>query len=441
MIKRIDLVLIEEKKQTSGVGKWLDWLKRPRRTSNAILKEVIQEPLFGEHKDFRELHEKGESVMSDLTALGCHDMDAFEMEVEPFDENVAPAPGEPIECICRVSLKESKRLNLGAKLSAEGESAVGETELKMTNYFGVMERLSGSVAGTQGQTTYNFSVEKPIIKRPFGSRMIRFGCGNSHTNNSALSSHSMDEISLWTSYVQDDHMLTYEGIYRDVKLTRGATEHMLAEGGQSIKSAIKWTFSKDSRDDRLMPSLGRRFRFSTELAGLLGSARHAKFEVDYNRNWTLNGNMTFQFVTRAGALFALGGPSHIADRFFFGGLNNPFYGFKLHGAGPRLAHDSYGGDAFWTTSAHAHLPLTPTPLGHLYAHAFAQAGNCVTHRDLTSLFALNHASAPIRASVGAGLAFTTAVGLRFDALYAVPLSHAKQDLPQSFSFGASFSFG
>lgn len=163
VIKRVDVVFLEEKKKEGNVNRWLDWLRRPARTSNKVLETVIQEPLYGAHTDFKSFYRRGESVAQDLGALGCHDMNAFEMELEPFNDEKKPLAGEPLECVCRVSIKENKRIGLGAKLSAEGESAVGETELKMTNYFGSLERISGSVAGTQGQTTYNLSVERPLL--------------------------------------------------------------------------------------------------------------------------------------------------------------------------------------------------------------------------------------------------------------------------------------
>jgi len=437
------VVFLEESSRQTGIGKWLDWLKRPRRTSESILQEVIEKPLYGPHESFKSFYREGESVLDSLRTLGCYDIDAFEMAIEPFEDQTSRAPGDPISCICRVSLKENKRLGLGAKLSAEGESAVGETELKMTNYFGFLERISGSVAGAQGQMMYNLSVEKPIVQRPFGTKWLRFGCGNTHTDNRALSSHTLEELNAWGSYVQDDHSLTYECSYRDLKVSRKATERMLHEGGQSVKSAVRYTFQRDERDHRLLPTLGQRYRLSAELAGLLGDVRHVKFEADYNKNWSLNQNMAFHFISRAGLLFSLpGSKSHIADRFFFGGLSNPFWGFKLHGAGPRKAHDSYGGDAFWTTSLHAHTPITSTSVGDLYAHAFTQAGNCVSQSEIKSIFSTpSSSSSPVRLTAGAGLAFTTSVGLRFDAVYAVPLLYSDSDLPQHFSFGASFNFG
>ena len=457
-IDRVDVVFLEESSRQVGLGKWLDWLKRPRRTSESILQEVIEKPLYGSHESFKAFYREGETVLDSLRTLGGFDIDAFEMAIEPFDEQVTRSPGEPVSCLCRVSLKENKRLGLGAKLSAEGESAVGETELKMTNYFGFLERISGSVAGSQGQTMYHLSVEKPVVRRPYGTKWFRFGCGNTHTDNRALSSHSLDEMNIWASYVQDEHNFTYEGSYRDVKVARKATERMLREGGHSIKSAVRYTFQRDGRDHRLMPSSGSRLRLSAELAGLFGDVRHAKFEADYNKNWSFNRSMAFQFISRAGLLFQLNstsGSSHIADRYFFGGLSNPFWGFKMHGAGPRLAHDSLGGDAFWTTSFHANAPITSTPIGDLYAHAFTQAGNCVTQTELKNIFAASSSSSSsspsnsthainyntVRLTAGAGLAFTTSVGLRFDAIYAVPLMHSPSDLPQTFTFGASFNFG
>lgn len=448
-IKRVDVVFLEEKSQGGKIEAWVNWLKRPRRTSDAVLKEVIQEPLYGEHRDFKRFYRRGEDVASDLKVLGCYDMDAFELELEPFDETKKPVRGDPLECVCRVSLKESKRIGLGAKLSAEGESAVGETELKMTNYFGHLEKISGSIAGTQGQTMYHFSVEKPLLRRPFGAQLLRFGCGNSHSDNRQLSSHSQDEMNLWLSYISGAHSLTYEGVYRDVQVARTATRSILLEGGPSIKSALKYSWVQDTRNDRLMPTSGRKIRVTTEVAGLLGDVRHLKLDGEYNKNWNIANVLAIQLISRAGLLFSGFGSSstrphsHIADRFFFGGLNNPFYGFKMHGAGPRLGRDSYGGDAFWTTSVHAHAPLAVTPIGNLFAHGYFQAGNCVSHANIASLFATRRQDAqnPIRATTGVGVAFTTAVGLRFDAIYSAQISQGTHDLPQAFSFGASFNFG
>jgi outer membrane protein insertion porin family len=441
VIKRIEFVFLEDKPRETTVGKWLDWLRRPNRTNISILEEVIETPLYGKHKDFRELWEKAQTVVDDLTKLGCHEMDKFDMDIDAFDETAKHVVGEPYEVVCRVSLKEKNLLNIGARLSAEGESAGGATELKMRNYFGRLEQISGDVSAAQGQTVFNLTMEKPIVKRPFGSKLMRFGVANSHEDNRALSSHTQKQVHCWASYIENDHSFTYEGAYRDVQLDRTATEEMLSEGGQSIKSSIRYTYQVDSRDNILMPTLGHRIRASAELAGLMGDVKHLKFEADFNRNWSLNQNMHFQFISRAGALFSFGQRSHIADRYFFGGLANPFFGFKLHGAGPRLVHDSYGGDAFWTSSIHANIPISSLPVGDLFAHAFTQTGNCVAQKDWKAIFSPNDANSPIRLTAGAGLALTTPFGLRFDATYAVPLSVGPNDQPQTFSFGASFSLG
>lgn len=300
---------------------------------------------------------------------------------------------------------------------------------------------------------------------------MRFGLGNTHNDNRALSSHSTDEASFWASIVSDEHAFTYECTYRDVQLARTATLEMLQEGGQSVKNALRYTFSRDSRDNRMIPSTGRHARILVEGAGLLGDVNHVKVEAEYNRNFSLGPrksslllgstkanstgqnafaqSMTFHVTARSGAIFSGfgnrggngGRSSFIADRFFFGGLNNPFYGFKLHGAGPRLEHDSYGGDYYWTTSVHSHAPLIATPVGNFYAHAYAQAGNCVAAKDVQKIFSTTDATSPVRCTTGAGVTFATSVGLRFDVLYSVHLSKGAQDLPQNFSFGASFNFG
>lgn len=312
-----------------------------------------------------------------------------------------------------------------------------------------------------------------LVQHPrFGKNVIRFGLGNTHNDNRALSSHSTDEASFWASIVSDEHAFTYECTYRDVQLARTATLQMLEEGGQTVKNALRYTFTRDSRNDRLLPSSGQRLLLSVEGAGLIGDVNHVKVQAEYNKNFSLgprtqdslllgsvkanttgqpafSQSMTFQLIARSGAIFSGIGRraengarnSFIADRFFFGGLNNPFYGFKLHGAGPRLAHDSYGGDFFWSTALHTHAPLIATPIGNFYAHAYAQAGNCVAAKDVQQIFSTTDANSPIRCTSGAGVTFASAVGLRFDIMYNVHLSKGAHDLPQNFSFGASFNFG
>lgn len=441
-IKRVDVVQLEEEHKKTKVGQWLDWLRRPKKTSPTILSEVVAEPLYGQYDSFGAFHKKVEDVSEDLATLGLHDMNAFEVDLDTFDANApAPAPGQPLECVVKVTLKEKHRLGLSAKLSAEGENAVGETDLTMSNYFGQAEKISGSVAGAQGQTIANLTFERPLLKRPYGSRLVRCGIGNSHMDNRGYSSHVQDDVSAWLSYVQDSHNLTYEATYRDVKIARSATEGMLAEGGPSIKSALRYSFTLDSRNDHLMPRLGRRLKVGTEVSGLLGDAKHLKLDVAYNKNVTLANNLIFQFVASSGALFNFGTRSHIADRFFFGGVVHPFHGFRVQGAGPRLGRDSYGGDFFWTVSTHANMPITSTPLGELYGHAFSQAGNCVSRQDIASLFGGKDPNSPIRMTAGAGIALRTPLGIRFDLTYAVPLSHGPNDIPQRWSFGGSFNFG
>ena len=46
----------------------------------------------------------------------------------------------------------------------------------------------------------------------------------------------------------------------------------------SVKSALKYTFNHDRRNDAAAPTNGHQLRFSTELAGLGGDVEHVKLE-------------------------------------------------------------------------------------------------------------------------------------------------------------------
>jgi outer membrane protein insertion porin family len=209
---------------------------------------------------------------------------------------------------------------------------------------------------------------------------------------------------------------------------------MLDEGGHSVKSSIKHVWSRDSRNDGLIPTIGSAVRISNELAGLGGSVRFIKSEVDVQHNVPLTptADWSLSFLGKAGVHVPFGGSrSHISDRFFVGGPGS-FRGFGAKGLGPRYKHDSYGGDVFWNASAHLiGLLRDVNNLGLFYGHLFAQAGNNVRlpqWRQVVVGSGKPGNGDEVRTSVGAGVVWRMPVGARVEFNYVWPLNAQPNDV-------------
>jgi outer membrane protein insertion porin family len=128
------------------------------------------------------------------------------------------------------------------------------------------------------------------------------------------------------------------------------------EEGKSTLSSITSTFTRDTTDNRLDPSVGARLEGSWELAGLGGSEKFSKYIADYRRFWPVGwGGLVFSAHGQVGYVQELGGERiPLDERFYLGGINT-LRGFEPREVGPYdpLYDDYTGGD----TQAFANLEL------------------------------------------------------------------------------------
>lgn len=133
------------------------------------------------------------------------------------------------------------------------------------------------------------------------------------------------------------HSFRYSAAVRDVQLDKLSNSLIVLQGGTTVKSALKHIYEFDSRDDRGSPQVGTAFRLTSEVAGLGGTEKFIKEEVDFQHNIPLHSGYSLNFLSKFGVLFPLQQKhTSICDRFFLGGPH-PLRGFNYRTVGPLSA--------------------------------------------------------------------------------------------------------
>lgn len=306
------------------------------------------------------------------------------------------AAGTDIDVSIRVAERSRFMLKTGTDLgNTEGS---GYVNLLWRNMFGGAEQLSvNASAGTRTRSAYSAAVSAPVEGNPDLRLSIE---GMSSDTQKTWASH--EEVSkagtlraAWLSPSRDLHNLAYSGTWRQITgLAAAASPTVRADAGDSMKSSLTYSFTRERRDNPMLPQSGYLLKAITELAGvgpLRGDVAFSKSEVEVagalpvplpgmKTGISIGGGLRF------GVLYplALGWspkneiiPSLINDRFQLGGPTD-VRGFKIGGLGPRDGGDAVGGDVFAAGSVNVLLPLPRTGADSpLRLQLFANGGRLV----------------------------------------------------------------
>jgi len=218
-----------------------------------------------------------------------------------------------------------------------------------------------------------------------------------------------------------------------------------------IKSSVSGSLQYNSIDDMKNPREGIYANFTTEVAGLGGDAKWAKFTTRGTYYKTLSDELDIVGVLNAGAghLQTFDNGIRVFDQ--FQGSDKMIRGFAYNGFGPVDTNGSaarkdwyhLGGKTYFHASAEAQFPLPAVPpslgmKGAIFADAATLFG---VDRGIATSGAANTASFDMnwRASVGVGIIWASPFGpIRFD--YAVPVLKERTDIVQNLNFGVSTRF-
>jgi outer membrane protein insertion porin family len=289
-------------------------------------------------------------------------------------------PSDKTELDISVQVKEKSRLVFSAGTDFGNTEGSAYTNAVARNIFGGAETLTVNAStGTRTRSAYNAIFSTPINGNP-DLRLSVEALRSSTQKPWASHEENLTGANLrlaWLTENSDSHAVAYSTAWRQLTgLAATASPTVRADAGDSLKSSVAHTFTRDRRDNPMLPQNGYLLRTVSELAGwgpLNGDVSFAKTEVEASGALplTIPGVAGKSGVSVGGGLrlgllcplptgYSLTGgaaqPSRINDRFQLGGPTD-VRGFKLGGLGPHDGADSVGGDVFAAGSVNMLVPL------------------------------------------------------------------------------------
>ncbi len=379
------------------------------------------------------------------------------------DEKLTTSPGStPQQVVLNSNVTEQAtgQLSLGGGYSTQ-LGALVNAGLSQNNFLGTGVNTSISVLLAQRGTQINLGATDPYFLDRNLIAGVDFFRTVTDSYTAADANYSYEESDIGADvrlgYRFNDHVrqtFTYTLSERDVYDVATGTASSLYienEAGVSSLSQLSQTLTFDYLDDDQAPTSGLDIDFTTDFAGLGGSAKYVRISPDIayyiplerefgSKAWVL------KFSASAGDLIPiLGYQDRIEDRFFLGG--DTLRGFADGGVGPSVAQnatgttpgagDQIGGRKMWTQSSELHFPLPVPPDIGVSGFAFVDVGSNFGATEIANE-PIHDSSAP-RVGAGVGVSWNTPFGL-INLSLAQPVVKQKGDQIQQFrvSFGTRF---
>lgn len=173
------------------------------------------------------------------------------------------------------------------------------------------------------------------------------------------------------------HQLSYALSTRDITAQPKSSATVRAHSGLNTKSSILHSFVNDTRDHITMPTSGKYFALTQELAGVAqrGDASFFKQELTAQMHQPLANGIVLSTGLKLGYLYPLeeGKDINVSDRFYVGGPLS-VRGFKMGGIGARDGNDALGGNVFYAAGVSLTSPIpgaTHLPIKHTLSSMLA----------------------------------------------------------------------
>ncbi len=212
--------------------------------------------------------------------------------------------------------------------------------------------------------------------------------------------------------------------------------------GETLVSAISYSFAYDTRNHNKNPTRGILFKIGQELAGLGGEVNYIRTSSDLRGFYPVRKKIVLAGRLQGGHIAGFGGDDvRVLDLFFKG--SETIRGFDSSGIGPRdlTTDDALGGKMFAAGSLELRFPIPKIPKkAGLSAAVFFDAATLYDTGDLSGLSVSSVGDdETIRTSVGVSLIWESPLGpLRAD--FAKALTKEAYDEEQLFHFGAATRF-
>ncbi|KAI0746553.1 surface antigen-domain-containing protein [Daedaleopsis nitida] len=316
---------------------------------------------------------------------------------------------------------------------------------RVRNTFGGAETLEANVAfATKTRMSFNASLNAPLtstLKTRGEVSLFGMERDNSSFASSSEGVRGVRAVLRTGTLPSGSHEFGYEAVLRHISnLTPSASISMREAAGQSVKSSVYHSWTRDTRDDRLLGTRGSYTKFFHELAGVGGDTSFYKTEAQGQFARSLLPGMTLSLAARGGALWNFGGRSCFSDRFQLGGPVSVRM-FRMNGMGPRDGADSLGGNLYWSAGLSLISDIPRKPHWPIKTHLFVNAGRLDVMDESRPLLenVLSSISKP-SISAGVGLVYKFEP-VRVEVNFGVPLVASKNDgIRKGFQVGIGLDF-
>ncbi len=382
------------------------------------------------------------------------------------DEKLTTSPGaSPQQVVLNAAVTEQAtgQFSLGGGYSSS-LGALLNTGLSQNNFLGTGNNASVNALLAQRGTQVNLSFTDPY----FLDRNLVSGADffrtvtNSYTSSGQNYSYSESTLGAdirlgyrFNGNVTQNftYTISQRSIY-NVPSASSANLYIASESGHSSLSQVSQSISFDYLDDDQNPSSGLLMDFTTDFAGLGGSAKYVRISPDISyyiplerllgsTSWVLRLSATAGYL-----IDTMGYHDRIEDRFYLGG--DSLRGFADGGVGPYalpvgastahkygLTGGQIGGRYMWSQSTELQFPLPVTKDLDVTGFAFVDTGSLSGARAISGQALYDNAGP--RVGAGVGVAWNTPFGL-IDLSLADPVIKQRGDQTQQFrvSFGTRF---
>ncbi|CCM00441.1 uncharacterized protein FIBRA_02473 [Fibroporia radiculosa] len=326
---------------------------------------------------------------------------------------------------------EKGRYYLNTSTQVGNNEGGASATCRVRNAFGGAETFEANLAfATKTRVSFNASLSAPLPSSlTTRGELSIYGAerDNSSYSSSSEGLRGFKAVVRHGKLLRGMHEVGYEAVLRHIgNLTPSASISMREAAGQSLKSAISHSWTRDTRDDALLGTRGSYFKISQEYAGLLGDASFYKGEIQSQLSRSLFPGTIVSFAARSGILHSLWKPALFPDRFQLGGPTNVRM-FRANGMGPRDGPDSLGGDLYWAAGVSLISDVPHKPHWPVKTHLFVNAGR-LDAMDTSKTFVDNVVSSITKPSISAGLGLVYKLDpVRIEMNVGVPLLASKSD--------------
>lgn len=360
-----------------------------------------------------------------------------------------PLPRKPwqtrsstVEVVPVFNLLPQKRFYAKTGTNVGNGEGDGYIQFQLRNVFGGAENLVfDAVTGTKTPASYLCDYSQPLLldARFLWNTLLFVNTRKLEAIQSSVDTKGITSKILTRLDRRTNFSVAFENCWRSLTNHGLRSLEVMSQLANTYKSSLLLNAEYDTRDNRVLPTVGSFARLGLEHSGLFkfNNIAYSKLVWESQLAHKLNENHSVMFSTRAGALFnTRGHGSNILDRFNVGGPND-VRSFFLHGIGPKDNNSSLGGDYFVSggLSLISKIPRVASD-SNFKLHQFVNIGKLFRNKqELSESFAKNYSI-----GIGSGILYNHPMA-RFELNFVLPISANSTDaLHKGLQYGVGVSF-